>query len=67
MEPDTEFLYKVSANYSPDNDRSVRYDDPAIGIDWRVEVNQDCLSAKDKGAPLLEETDTGFVFDGAAA
>lgn len=67
MEPDTEFLYKVSANYSPDNDRSVRYDDPVIGIDWRVEVNQDCLSAKDKGAPLLEETDTGFVFDGAVA
>ncbi|MBC7285041.1 dTDP-4-dehydrorhamnose 3,5-epimerase [Hoeflea sp.] len=67
MEPDTEFLYKVSANYSPENDRSVRYDDPAIGIVWPVEVNPECLSAKDKNAPLLEDTDTGFVFDGASA
>jgi dTDP-4-dehydrorhamnose 3,5-epimerase len=67
MEPDTEFLYKVSATYSPENDRSVRYDDPAIWIVWPVDVNQDCLSAKDKNATLLEETETGFVFDGAAA
>lgn len=67
MEPETEFLYKVSANYSPENDRSVRYDDPAIGIFWPVEVNTDCLSAKDENAPLLEDTYTGFVFDGATA
>jgi len=67
MEPDTEFLYKVSANYSPENDRSVRYDDPAIAIEWPVEVDTDCLSAKDRNAPLLEDTDTGFVFDGEEA
>lgn len=67
MEPDTEFLYKVSATYSPQHDRSVRYDDPAIAIVWPVEVDLDCLSAKDKNAPLLEEIETGFVFNGTAA
>ena len=34
LTPDTEVVYKVSAPYAPEHDRSLRYDDPAIGIDW---------------------------------
>lgn len=67
MEPNTEFLYKVSACYASDNDRSVRYDDPAIGIVWPVEVKIDLLSAKDRNALCLKDIDTGFVYDGDAA
>jgi dTDP-4-dehydrorhamnose 3,5-epimerase len=62
LEPDTEFLYKVSAPYSRPNDRSIRFDDPAIGIDWPIEINIDGLSAKDREAGLLVETDTGFHY-----
>ena len=62
LEPDTEFLYKVSAPYSQPNDRSIRFDDPAIGIDWPIDINLDTLSAKDRDAGLLVETDTGFVY-----
>lgn len=61
LEPDTEFLYKVSAPYSRAHDRSIRFDDPAIGIDWPIEINVDALSAKDRDAGLLVETDTGFL------
>lgn len=60
LEPDTEFLYKVSAPYSRANDRSIRYDDPAIGIDWPIDINIDALSTKDRDAKSLADTDTGF-------
>lgn len=59
---DTEFLYKVSAGYSPAHDRSIRFDDPAIGIEWPVGAGEISLSAKDLNAGLLAETETGFVF-----
>lgn len=60
LEPDTEFLYKVSAPYSRPNDRSIRYDDSAIGIDWPIDINVDALSTKDRDATSLADTDTGF-------
>jgi len=60
LEDDTEVVYKVSAAYSPELDRCVRFDDPAIGIDWPVESGSITLSEKDRAAPLLSEIDTGF-------
>lgn len=62
--PDTEFLYKVSSYYAPDCDRSVRFDDPAIGIDWPLDGADLILSDKDRDAPLLADTDTGFTYEG---
>ena len=64
LEQDTEFLYKVSNFYSRDCDRSVRFDDPQIGIDWPVDASQVVLSEKDRAAGLLAETDTGFTYEG---
>ncbi len=61
LEPDTELLYKVSAPYSPDHDRAIRYDDPSIGIDWGLGGKAPLVSDKDDCAPLLRDTDTGFV------
>jgi dTDP-4-dehydrorhamnose 3,5-epimerase len=51
--PDTEVLYKVTEVYSPEHDRSIRYDDPAIGIEWPVLAEGFQLSEKDRKAPLL--------------
>lgn len=62
LEPNTAFLYKVSALYSPEHDRSIRYDDPDIGIEWPTDLQNVILSAKDKAAKFLAETDTGFAF-----
>jgi dTDP-4-dehydrorhamnose 3,5-epimerase len=53
--PDTEVVYKVTERYSPDHDRSIRFDDPAIGIDWRVPATEITLSDKDRKAPLLAD------------
>jgi dTDP-4-dehydrorhamnose 3,5-epimerase len=51
--PDTEVIYKVTERYAPDHDRSIRFDDPAIGIDWQVPTAEVTLSEKDRHAPFL--------------
>jgi dTDP-4-dehydrorhamnose 3,5-epimerase len=58
LEDDTEVLYKCSAPYAPEYERTVRFDDPAIGIEWPVDGV--ILSDKDRSAPLLDSVDTGF-------
>lgn len=60
LEPNTEVQYKVSQPYSPAMDRAIRFDDPAIGIEWPVPTEDLILSQKDRVAPLLSEVDTGF-------
>lgn len=55
---DCEIQYKVDAYYSPEHDRSFRFDDPEIGIDW--EVIDPVLSKKDLEAPLLRDSDVNF-------
>jgi dTDP-4-dehydrorhamnose 3,5-epimerase len=57
LEDESEVQYKVTAPYSPDHDRGIRPDDPAIGIDWPLPRDQWLLSAKDQNAPLLTEAD----------
>lgn len=55
LEPATEVFYKVSAPYAPHCDRAIRYDDPALAIDWPFRGASPVLSAKDRAAPLLSE------------
>ena len=55
---DVEFLYKADRYYNFQNDRSVAWNDPEIGIDWPVE--DPALSEKDRNAPLLKDSDVNF-------
>jgi dTDP-4-dehydrorhamnose 3,5-epimerase len=48
-----DFLYKCTVPYAPDCERSIRWDDPQLGIDWPV--TQPLLSKKDALAPTLAE------------
>ena len=59
---DVEFIYKVDQLYDPDCDRGIRFDDPAIGVDWG-EVREELLSPKDQRSPLLADSDCNFVYD----
>jgi dTDP-4-dehydrorhamnose 3,5-epimerase len=65
LAPDTEVLYKVSAAYSADRDRAIRYDDPEIGVDWHLGGKAAVVSEKDGAAPLLKDAETGFVYKAA--
>lgn len=49
---DTEALYSVSAFYSPQDERGVRFDDPAIGIRLPIEPVE--ISDKDRKWPDLD-------------
>jgi dTDP-4-dehydrorhamnose 3,5-epimerase len=56
LEPHVEVAYKVTAPYSKAHDRSIRWNDPAIGIAWQLPGDAaPVLSAKDAEAPLLSE------------
>ena len=58
-EADTVFSYKCSRYYSPQSDRVLRFDDPALAIDWGT--GPFVLSEKDINAPLLNQlTDVFF-------
>jgi dTDP-4-dehydrorhamnose 3,5-epimerase len=55
LEPNTEVIYKVTNFYSPEHDRGIRWNDPAVGIDWGVTESQAVLSERDRKHPLLAE------------
>ena len=55
---DVEVLYKVDEYYAPECDRSIRFDDPEIGVNWGIE--DPILSEKDLKAPLLKDSDVDF-------
>ena len=57
LEDDTVFAYKVDNYYSPENDRGVAFDDPAIGIDWILDRDTLNLSEKDTKQPKLHDAD----------
>lgn len=60
LEPDTEVQYKVTAPYSREHDRAIRFDDPALAIEWPMAPEALILSDKDRSAPFLADIDTGF-------
>jgi len=51
-----EFLYKTTNYYEPESDRGIRWDDPQIGIDWKVSEPL-TLSSKDQQQPLLADAE----------
>lgn len=51
--------YKVTAEYAPDLDAGIVWNDPEIGVEWPVA--QPLLSPKDARLPLLRDADPGFV------
>ena len=55
--PYADFLYKTTSYYAPASERSVRWNDPDIGIDWPDLGVPYILSPKDKEAPLLASAD----------
>lgn len=51
-----DFLYKATDYYAPVHERSIKWNDPAIGIEWPLE-GEPQLSAKDAAAMPLAEAE----------
>lgn len=53
-------LYKQTDYYAPECDRAIRWDDPALGIEWPSRSPR--LSPKDAAAPLLADSDNDLTY-----
>ena len=62
LEDDTIFAYKVDNYYSPECDRGIAFNDPALNIDWILKTEELKLSDKDTKQPKLNETNDLFEF-----
>ena len=51
------FAYKCDNRYSPPHERGIAFDDPELGIDWRVKVDSFILSPKDTRNPRLADAE----------
>jgi dTDP-4-dehydrorhamnose 3,5-epimerase len=65
LEPDCEVLYKTTSYYDPAAERGVAWDDPALGIDWRLSASEVILSAKDRRNPRLADLEADFTYEAA--
>ena len=57
LEDDTHFLYKTTDFYARDCERSMVWNDPAIGIDWPLKGMTPMVAPKDAAAPLLAQAE----------
>lgn len=48
-------IYKTDYPYAPAADAGVRWDDPTIGVDWRLEGASPMVSERDAALPLLAD------------
>ena len=53
LSPEVIFQYKCDNLYAPQSEGGIAWDDPEIGIDWRVDPKDIILSDKDKLHPRL--------------
>jgi len=61
MSDTADFQYKCSDIYAPEHERSLLWNDPALGIDWPlVKGVETQLADKDKAATVLSNSE---VFD----
>ncbi|HEX2933977.1 MAG TPA: dTDP-4-dehydrorhamnose 3,5-epimerase [Bacteroidales bacterium] len=54
-------MYKCDSLYNPQSERGVRFDDPALDIDWHIPVKDAILSPKDTANPLLKDAEINFT------
>ena len=54
------FAYKCDNFYMPSHERGIAFNDPALGIDWKINPEEYILSEKDTRNPVLAEAE---VFD----
>jgi dTDP-4-dehydrorhamnose 3,5-epimerase len=47
LEPSTHVIYKVTSHYSPQHDKGLLWNDPALGIQWPVSAGEAVLSERD--------------------
>ena len=55
-------FYKCDELYSPDHESGIRFDDPEIGIDWKIPPGERILSERDMSMPCFKDAKMNFQF-----
>jgi dTDP-4-dehydrorhamnose 3,5-epimerase len=53
-------LYKCDALYNRESEAGIIYNDPALGIDWKISPGSEIISEKDSKLPLLSDCRNNF-------
>ena len=61
LTPEVIFQYKCDNFYAPQSEGALAWDDPDLGIDWRIPADKVILSEKDKHHPRLKDAE--WLFD----
>lgn len=61
LEANCDVVYKTTAYYNPASEGGLAWNDPALGIDWRVESSALIIAGKDQHYPSLAEAP--LIFD----
>lgn len=56
------FVYKCDQIYNKQAERSIRFNDPFLGIDWKIPEMEQTVSAKDRIAPLFAFAEINFEY-----
>jgi dTDP-4-dehydrorhamnose 3,5-epimerase len=55
-------FYKCDELYAPDHEAGIRYDEPDIGVDWKIEAGKQKLSDRDLGMKNLRDAKINFQY-----
>ena len=66
LEPDTQVLYKLDGYYAPPAEMACWFDDPELGINWGVSVDQCKVHQKDLDAPWFKDFKSPFTYEAAS-
>lgn len=61
LSDEADVLYKVDAEYAPDADAGIAWDDPDVGVDWPFD--EPLLSEKDANLPRLADAINNFEYE----
>ena len=61
LTPEVIFQYKCDNFYAPQSEGALAWDDPDLGIDWRIPSDKIILSEKDRHRPRLKDAE--WLFD----
>lgn len=56
------FAYKCDQLYNRESERGIRFNDPSLGIDWRIPADEWIVSVKDLQAPLFADAEINFTW-----
>lgn len=55
-------FYKCDELYAPEHEAGIRFDDPEIGVDWKIDPDDRVLSERDMKMPFVKEAKKNFSY-----